>query len=380
LERSGAVVIVAAMHPPTVPLQQVERTFVLCRGRKLGYFGGCDYFRLSSHPAVHEAVRAGLARFGLNVAASRATTGHHRLYDQLERRLAEFFDAGRALLFASGYVTNLAVAQTLAGRFTHALLDARAHASLADAAPLLGCPVIRFQHRDPADVARIVQRLGRRAKLILLSDGLFSHDGAVAPLRACLEVLPRSALVLVDDAHGAGVLGATGQGTLEHEGVGRARVIQTVALSKAFGVYGGAVLCDAALAGKIRAASRVFNGNTPLPLPLVNGALAAVGLLASDASRRARLQRNADFVKAALREAGWRLPDTPAPIVSFVPRHAGEAARLKRSLLARGVFPSFIRYPGGPADGCFRFAISSEHSRRQLAVLAGALLTAKPGR
>lgn len=349
------------------------------RGRKLSYFGGCDYFRLASHPAVLEAVRDGLKKFGLNVAASRLTTGHHRLYESLEARLAEFFGAESALLVANGYATNLVVAQALAGGFSHALLDERAHPSLVDAAALLDCPVIRFKHRDADDVSRRLQTLGAATKPILLTDGMFAHDGSVAPLKAYLRLLPRDALLLVDDAHGAGVVGGTGKGSLESEGVSRRRVIQCVTLSKAFGVYGGAVLGSRWLRVKIVAASRLFIGSTPLPLPLAAAALAAVKLLQNDRRLHVRLQRNADYMKSRLRHAGWKLPNHPGPIVPLIPAGPRAAAKLKRRLLSRGIYPPFLKYPGSPPDGCFRFVISSEHSRVQLDELLSALLAAKQG-
>src|SRR6185503_6182981 len=128
------------------PLQQVERTFVLRQGRKLSYFGGCDYFRLSSHPAVLKALRTGLEQFGLTVAASRKTTGNHSLYEKLESALATFFGVDAAVLVSNGYVANLVATQALEGEFTHALIDERAHGSLLDAAGLLGCPIRRFKH------------------------------------------------------------------------------------------------------------------------------------------------------------------------------------------------------------------------------------------
>src|SRR5205814_1991077 len=120
-------------------------------------------------------------------------------------------------------------------------------------APFLDCPLIKFQHRDPLDVRRIVARLGRGAKPILLTDGLFSHDGSVAPLKSYQRMLPRDALILLDDAHAAGIFGESGKGTGEYAGIGRAQIIQTIALSKAFGVYGGAVLCNAEMQQRIEA-------------------------------------------------------------------------------------------------------------------------------
>jgi 7-keto-8-aminopelargonate synthetase-like enzyme len=351
------------------PLQQIDRSFVLHRGRKLSYFAGCDYFRLSSHPEILRALRAGLDRFGLNVAASRKTTGNHALYGQLEQKLAEFFAVEAAVLFSNGYMTNLAVAQAMAGEFTHALIDERSHGSLSDAAKLLDCPVLRFNHRDPASAASAARQAGRKAKLVLLTDGLFSHSGEVAPLDEYLRFLPTSTTLLVDDAHGAGMLGRAGRGTTEFLGVPERRVIRTITLSKAFGVYGGAVLGSREGRKKIVARSRLFVGNTPLPLPLAAAALVSLEILRTDSRLRRRLVFNTSYVKAALREADFPVNDGPGPIVPFIPRNDRETARLSKELIAAGIHPPFINYLGGVADGYFRFAISSEHTPQQLDAL-----------
>jgi 8-amino-7-oxononanoate synthase len=355
-------------------LQQVKRTYVRQRGRTLSYFGGCDYFRLGSHPAVLAALREGLRRYGLNVAASRLTTGNHRLYELLERKLARFFGVESTLLASNGYLPNLMVAQALAGEFSHALIDELAHGSLVDAAQFLDCPIVKFKHRNAVDLARHVQRLGKHFRLIVLTDGMFSHDGSIAPLQAYLKVLPASTALLVDDAHGAGVLGKHGRGTAEHSGIATKRIIQTITLSKAFGVYGGAVLGTTALRKKIVARSRVVVGNTPLPLPLANAALQSLEILKTNRSLYRRLTNNTQYVKAALRKAGFSLEETPSPIVALIQHRAADVTRLKNQLLAHRVFPSFIRYPGGPKNGYFRFTISSEHSRAQLDSLVKALL------
>jgi len=357
------------------PLQQVDRTFVLCRRRKLSYFGGCDYFRLSSHPAVLKAMREGLDQFGLNVAASRKTTGNHPLYEKLEATLAAYFGVEAAVLVSNGYLANLVVAQALAGEFTHALIDERAHGSLFDAAELTGCRLLPFKHRDAADARRAVRAAGRRAKLLLLTDGLFSHSGQVAPLGDYLRLLPKHAVLLLDDAHGAGTLGRNGCGTLEFLGESDERIIQTVTLSKAFGVYGGAVLGSRRLRDRIFSRSRLFIGNTPLPLPLANAARTALQVVRADARMRRRLLLNTRFVKAALRSAGFPLPEGPGPIAPIEPRDARHAESLRRRILAHGIHPPFIRYPGGPVSGYFRFAISSEHNAKQLDVLAKCIAT-----
>ena len=314
-----------------------------------------------------------MAQFGLNVAASRLTTGNHHLYVQLENRLASFFGVEQAVLVPTGYVGNLVAIQGLGSGVTHAILDERSHPSLVDAARDLGCPAIPFKHLDASDLARALKRLGPACHPMLLTDGIFSRDGAIAPLADYLRYLPARSLLILDDAHGAGVLGEHGRGTVEHLGLARGNVVQTITLSKAFGTYGGAILTSRDRARRIVARSGIFAGSTPLPLPLAGAALAAIELAKAEPSRRRRLLKNAATVKDALRAQGVGIPDNPSPIISIIPSTRAGTERLKRRLEARDIFPSLIRYPGGPAGAYFRFAISSEHTSTQLALLIDAL-------
>lgn len=354
------------------PLQQIDRTYVLFRGRKLTYFGGCDYFRLASHPEVMRALTEGLEKFGLNVAASRATTGNHKLFADLEKALARFFDVEAALLMSNGYATNLAVAQALAHDFTHVFIDERAHASPLDAAELLRVRARKFRHRDLSDLRGRVRALPPRSRPLVITDGMFSHDGSIAPLAEMLHVLPKRAGVLLDDAHGAGTLGATGKGTPEESGVHDARVVQTISLSKAFGVYGGAILGSGETVQRIAERSQLFRGNTPLPLPLASAALASVRLLTNERALRQRLRANVQRVKTALREAGLPVVPGASPVVAVWPRSAADAKSLERELLRARIHPPMIRY-GTDVSGYFRFAISSEHTPAQLDALVGVL-------
>lgn len=355
------------------PLQQLDRTFVRSGRRKLIYFAGCDYFRLASHPEILAAARQALKTHGLGVSASRKTTGNHPLFGQLEAALADFFESPTAVLVSAGYITNLVVAQALNGRFTHVLIDERAHTSLQEAAVLLGLPTLTFRHRTPAHVAQLIDRLTPPAIPLLLTDGMFSHDGSLAPLREYLAILPRKSRILLDEAHAAGVLGEHGRGTLELLRLPPERFVRTMTLSKAFGAYGGAILCGPQIRKLILTRSRMFAGHTPLPLPLAEAALRSVRLLQQEHEMRDRLQANTEFVKSQLRAAGISIPETPGPIISFVPKNAAQAGRLKASLLRGGIYPSLIRYPGGPRQGYFRFMISSEHTRPQLQKLISCL-------
>jgi 7-keto-8-aminopelargonate synthetase-like enzyme len=358
-------------------LQFIGRNQVRLRRRILSYFSGCDYFRLARDPRVAQAARAALRRHGLNVAASRRTTGNHPIYGALEAALADFFDAEAALLLPDGYFAPLAAAQALAGEFTQVLVDELAHGALQDAAPMLAGPVTPFKHRDAGALARLVAKCGRPARPIVLTDGMFSHDGSVAPLRAYLKILPPRGLLLVDDAHGVGVLGATGQGSLEQEGVSRERIVQCATLSKAFGAYGGVVLASHAVRERILERSRVFAGTTPLPPPLAGAALTALKILRREDSRRKRLQQNTQHVRARLRAAGWDIPETSGPIVRLPPMEETQAGALRACLLAAGIYPPFLKYGNSSASGYFRFVISSEHTRAQLDQLTGLLAAFK---
>jgi 7-keto-8-aminopelargonate synthetase-like enzyme len=328
---------------------------------------------MASDPRVLSALASGLKKYGLNVAASRLTTGNHVLYQKLETALREFFGAEAALVVGTGYLTNLIVCQALSGRFSHALIDEKSHPSLSDATRFLDCPVLTFKHADPSDLARRVERCGPGARLLLMTDGMFSNDGSAAPLDEYRRVLPRDAVLLVDDAHGGGVLGKTGKGTLEQTGISRARVIQTGTLSKAFGAYGGVILCDADFRQSILDRSGLFIGHTPLPLPLACAALRSVKILRSNRSLLKRLRANANYVKSGL--AGTRFAPAPAPgpIIPIVPRTRAERERINRALLEAGIFPSLIRYPNSTSTGYFRFVISSEHTKTQLTALTDVL-------
>lgn len=339
---------------------------------QLVHFSGCDYFRLARDARLAAAARRTLTTSGLNVSASRLTTGNRAVYLRLEAALANFFQAESALIFSDGYLAPQAAAQALAGEFTHAFLDERSHSALLDASRMLDCPAKKFPHRDPAALQKLLAKCGRNTRPLVLTDGMFSYDGSVAPLRAYLKVLPLNGRILVDDAHGAGVLGRTGKGTLEHEGASRERIIQCATLSKAFGAFGGVVLASHALRDKIMARSRSLAGATPLPPPLAGAALQAVMILGRDTARRKRLYANVAWLQSDLREAGWKIRATPGPVVCLPAMADAEADRLKRMLLAAGIYPPFMKY-GAMARGTFRFVIASEHTHGQLQRLAAVL-------
>ena len=336
------------------PLVQVARVHVEYRGRKLIYFGGCDYYRLASNAHLKKVAMRALQQDRLNVSASRVTTGNHPVYEQLEAALRVFFKVDAALITSTGYTANLVIAQALAGEFSHVMIDESAHASLKDAAQFFNCPIIEYKHRDPIHAAQGVARCGKFARIALLTDGVFAHDGSIAPVPELIRVLPPDGMLLLDDAHGAGVLGKNARGTAEHFSIRDKRMVRSITLSKAFGAFGGAVLASKQTCRKIVSRSRLFAGSTPPPLPLAKAAFYALANVQGDASLRARLKRNTNMISRGF------------PIMAVVPKSNSQTVRLKRDLLKAGIFPSLIHYPGAARTAYFRFAISSEHTPEQI--------------
>lgn len=350
------------------PLVQIDPCHVRWGRGVYVYFGGCDYLRLSFHPKIRGAVAGAVETLGLNVAASRKTTGNHPLYAKCETELSRFYKR-TAVLASSGYLTNLAAAQSLRSELSHLFYDERSHASMRDAIDLCGCKAIAFKHRDAADLARKMKRASGK-KSAILTDGVFSHDGSLAPLDQYASYA-QEAILWVDDSHSAGVFGPKGRGTLAHFGIPGGDHITTLTFSKAFGVYGGAILSSAGRIASIVEGSRILTGNTPLPLPLVAGVIESVRLLGRDNAPLQNLWGNIHAFREFLGEVdpGW----APGPVYGHFPKSTVEREKLAASLKKRRIFPSFIRYPGGPPEGYFRFALSAAHTREQLGSLADAI-------
>ncbi|MGH9837530.1 MAG: aminotransferase class I/II-fold pyridoxal phosphate-dependent enzyme [Blastocatellia bacterium] len=361
-----------SIEPPV--LTQVSPTEIEFRGRRLIYFGGSDYFRFSWRPRIRAAVAEAARGLGHNAGSSRMVTGNHPLYLQLERALARFFGFPVAVLTAGGYLGPLVAAQGLAGRVTHVLVDEQCHGCLKDAATLVGAQTIFFHHEDPRALARAVRGCGRRARIAVFTDGLSAHEGSLAPLAGYLAVLPGSSWLVVDDAHGTGTLGQRGRGSLEFLGLKDPRVIVTTTLSKALGCYGGVVLGPKWLRDRVLLQSRIYGGSTAPPLAVAAATLVALSMMREEGAKlRQQLRENAGYVKQAFLETRPECLDHPGPMFAVSPRQAQSQERLRRMLLAAGIYPTLIRYSSGPADRFFRFAVSTAHSQKQLATLRDVL-------
>jgi 7-keto-8-aminopelargonate synthetase-like enzyme len=350
---------------------------VILDGRRCLYFGGTGYFGLHSHPAVIRAGVRAFEKYGTHNATSRAGFGNNPVLLEVEARLREFFKEEDAVYFGSGYLGSLILVQALAGRHDVLFVDESAHFCINDAASL-GKSVFRFRHRDPDDLAKKIGRqLKVRQRPILLTDGVFPIFGRIAPVPEYARILsPYGGLMAIDDAHGAGVLGANGRGTYEHFGMKGPSFYYCGTLSKAFGGHGGFVAGKKSFIGRVRASVGAYIGSTPTPTPVAAATAKGIELLLSHPEKRARLRRNTAALKSGLKRLGIAVEDNPVPVVAWSMRTEKEMKRVQEKLLRRGIAVPRLKYAGAPASGVLRMTVFSTHTLGQIGRLLDELAEA----
>jgi 8-amino-7-oxononanoate synthase len=343
-------------------------------------FSSNDYLGLARHPALAAAMAASAHTCGAGSGASHLITGHGSEHAALEAELAHFTQRERALLFCSGYMANLAVMGAFAARGERVLLDRLSHASLIDGARLSGARLQRYAHADATACARRAQQGAR--PVLIGTDGVFSMDGDLAPLRE-LAAIARShaAWLAVDDAHGLGVVGEGGRGTLELAGLDAAEVPLLIGtLGKAFGSCGAFVAGSAEVIEFLMQKARTYIYTTALPQPVAAATRAALQLVRSEGWRREQLAANVARFRELARAAGLTLLPSVTPIQPL-PLGSAAAALAAQGQLARAGFRVVaIRPPTVPAAGArLRIALSATHTQAEIAALVGALAQLRIG-
>jgi 8-amino-7-oxononanoate synthase len=345
-------------------------------GQRLIAFAGNDYLGLANHPEVVEALREGASRWGAGAGASHLVSGHQRPHEALEQALAAFTGLARALFFSTGYMANLALLPALAGRGDTLIADRLNHASLVDAALLSRATVRRYPHGDLAAVARMLD--AAQGRKVVVTDGIFSMDGDIAPLAELLALCERhDALLVVDDAHGFGVLGEQGRGVLSHCGLASERIVYIGTLGKAAGVAGAFVAGDTDLIEWLMQTGRSYRYTTAAPPALACALLASLGLIEKADDRRATLAAHRERLKRGLTGVRWTLMPSHTAIQ---PLHVGTNAAvlaLAGQLRAHGLWVPAIRPPTVPAGTArLRISLSAAHTAGHLDTLCHALIEA----
>ena len=358
-----------------VTIEAIDGPRVKIRDRWLVSWCTNDYLGLSSHPRLVQAASQAAAQWGIGARASRLLVGSTRLHTQLEERLAAFFRADAAVVFPSGYLTNLGVLGVLLSRDDVVLIDRLAHASLVEACRDSHATLRVFHHNDAAHVADLLSRYQSRRRRVIVTEGIFSMDGDRAPLARLLEVAQaHEALLYVDDAHGAFVVGQTGRGSPEAAGISHDALLYMGTLGKALGCQGGFVVGPSSLMSLIHHRARTFLYTTALAVPVVAAAAEALCLVEEDASPRRRLEGNVSRLHDRLCRIGIGQTQTPSHVVSVRVGSSSEVCELSSAMWDRGIFAPAIRPPTVP-EGTARLRISMTalHTPQHIDQLIGAL-------
>lgn len=350
-------------------------------GKPMVNFCSNDYLGLSHHSRVVQALESGARKWGVGAGASHLVTGHTAAHEALEEELADFVGAERALLFSTGYMANLGVVSALVSRGDTVIGDRLNHASLIDAALLSRARLRRYPHADAAAAERLLA--GATGQKLLATDGVFSMDGDLAPVPALLDSCSRhDSWLLVDDAHGFGVLGANGRGILEHFSLwprapGPRPLIYMATLGKAAGVFGAFVAGDRDLIETLVQSARTYIYTTAPPPALAEATRAALRVIREEPWRHEKLHDHIRYFRAATRQLDLPLAESSTAIQPIILGDDGRAMAASRLLCERGLWVTAIRPPTVPAGTSrLRITLSAAHEREHIDRLLDALAVA----
>ena len=363
LEKAGT-----ALHPRV--LQRDQRARTRFDGKDVINLASNNYLGLAAHPRLKEAAAQAAVEFGAGSGAVRTIAGTMSLHEELERRFADFKGAEDALMFQSGFTANSGTVAAILSKEDVIVSDQLNHASIIDGARLSRAEIKVFPHKDAEAAGRLLEETkapGRRQ--LLITDGVFSMDGDIAPLPDLVEVAEQQeAIMMIDDAHASGVLGEGGKGTVSHFGLDPKRVdVQVGTLSKAIGVLGGFIAGPTVLITWLVNLGRPFLFSTSAPPAVAAACIAALDVIRDEPDRLERLWSNTNFYKNGLHELGFDTAESQTPITPVIAGEETTAVELARLLWEEGVFTPAIVFPTVPKGRSrVRTIVTADHSEEDL--------------
>lgn len=349
-------------------LQTEQKASVVIDGRPVISLSSNNYLGLNTHPRLREAAIKAIEQYGVGSGSVRTIAGTMTLHNVLEEKLARFKHTEASLTIQSGYATNLGVVSALMQEGDIIVSDELNHASIIDGTRLSKASRKIFPHKDMAGLRRVLEETKGAHKVMVVTDGVFSMDGDVAPLPGIVELAEEyGAFVMVDDAHASGVLGKNGRGSVSHFGLDGRVALQIGTLSKGIGALGGYVACSQDMKDYLMLRARPVLFSTSHPPSVVATCIAAIELLEEDTSLVDQLWENTRFFKRGLEQLGFNTGKSETPITPVIVGEGALAMRLSSRLFEEGVFAQGIVYPTVPADKCrVRTIVTAIHTRDEL--------------
>jgi len=350
-------------------LSSPQGAWLVVDGKRVLNFCSNNYLGLANHPHIVQSVREVVESYGVGPAAVRSIAGTTAIHLELEQRLAKFKGVEAAITFQSGFCANLGTIPALVGKEDAVFSDELNHASIIDGCRLSGAKIIRYTHCDPADLDRqLIETRGQFPKVLVITDGVFSMDGDVAPLDKIYEVCQKhDAVLMVDDAHGEGVLGKGGRGIVDHFHLHGKVDVEIGTLSKAFGVMGGVSAGSPIIVEWLRQRGRPFLFSSAMTAPDVAACLAALDILEASTELVDRLWDNTRYFKTEMKRLGFDTGRSTTPITPIMLGEAPLAQQFSRDLFEGGVFAMAIGFPTVPRGKArIRVMISAAHAKNDL--------------
>src|SRR2546428_5887321 len=349
-------------------LETEQKATVIIDGHEVITLSSNNYLGLTVHPRLREAAIKAIEKYGVGSGSVRTIAGTMSLHVELEEKLARFKHTEASLTFQSGYATNLGVISALMQEGDLIISDELNHASIIDGIRLNRTPRKIYPHQDMAGLRRVLEESRSVNKVMVVTDGVFSMDGDIAPLPEIVNLAGEyGAFVMVDDAHSSGVLGKNGRGSVSHFGLDGRVALQVGTLSKGIGALGGYVACSQAVKDYLLQRSRPVLFSTSHPPSVVATCIAAIDLLEQDTSLVDRLWGNTHYFKRGLEQLGFNTGSSETPITPVIVGEGALAMKFSNRLFAEGVFAQGIVFPTVPVDRCrVRTIVTALHTREQL--------------
>lgn len=355
-------------YPYFIPLSDTEGTEVTIDGRKLIMIGSNNYLGLTTHPRVRQAAVEAVHKYGTGCTGSRFLNGTLHLHKQLEEELADFVGKEAALVFSTGYQTNLGTISALVGKGDVVITDKEDHASIIDGCRLAYGKMLRFRHNDMADLERVLKKRDPDQGKLVVVDGVFSMAGDIAPLPEIIALCKKyGARLMVDDAHSVGVLGENGRGTADHFGVTEGVDLIMGTFSKSFASLGGFIAGDEPVIHYIQHHARSLIFSASMPAANVAACLAALEVMRTEPERPKRLMAIADKMRRGYQELGYNTGTSETPVIPIIIGDDIPTFMMWRALFDAGVYTNAVVPPGVPPNkSLLRTSYMATHTDEQM--------------
>lgn len=360
------------LYPYFRMIESGQDAQVEMHGQKISMFGSNNYLGLTSHPKVKEAAIAAIKKYGTGTAGSRFLNGTLDIHIELEHRLARFVNKEAALAFSTGFQSNLGAIPSVVGRYDVAIIDEQSHASIIDATRLSFGRILKYRHNDMESLEKVLKNLGENdnpdALRLIVTDGLFSMEGDIAHVDKIVELAEKyGASVMIDDAHGLGVLGEKGSGTVNHFGLDGEVEMIVGTFSKSLASIGGFIAGSKDLINYLQHTARSLIFSASLPPASAASVIAALDIIEEDDGLVERLWENTHHAQARFKELGMDVGNSETPIIPIYIRDNDKAFIISKMLLDDGVFINPVISPAvRPEDSLLRFALMATHTTSQI--------------